>query len=400
MSVVFLLLCSGFMRFSRILAILFAANVLWGSVQLHGEPWDENAQTSPSLAQIDAEAAQRLGDSISTSEWLGPMAPIALSPFFGITCLSGMSIFGEGTFVANNEFISHNPVLKNAYVFWSFLFLTLVTSLPRLTKVSKPIAQILDQVETYSGIVTIIVIRWMATSQVEPATAEVLPVIQMGVLSFSADVFLVVAAAINIFVINLVKFFFEALIWLTPIPAIDAIFEFCNKAICLSLMAVYAWSPWLATALNLMMFVACAIVFRRIYRSVVYLRTLLTDPIWKRLRKSYGRFQGKAELVVFPQKAFGPFPAKSRLVISRSEEGWTLNRRDVLGIASGSIELIKSETQIQIDAGFMLNRLIVTGEEEGTLIFSRRYSGELDQVAEKLNFQTWQPDENISLAVG
>ena len=364
-----------------------ALSILLTSVQIDFDvPSDIKLPESP-LTTSDELKAQQLTGTISNAEWLGPMAPIALSPFFGITCLSGMSVFGEGTFLADNQFVSSNPVLKNQAVFWTFLILTVLTSLPRLTKVSKPVAQILDQVETYAGIITIIVIRLVASSNGESIVAADANVIQMGFVSIAGDLLLVVAAAINIFVINLVKFFFEALIWLTPIPAIDAIFEACNKTLCLALMAIYAWSPLVATVLNLILFTICALMFRRIYREVTYMRTMLTDPVWKLVNKAYGDFGEKEQLVVFPKNSFGPFPAKARLVVTRTKSGWRFVRKSFPLFPSKVLELAESDTEISVDGGFLLNKLVVSGETEGQLIFSRRFSGQLDTVAKQMGFQ-------------
>jgi hypothetical protein len=386
----------------RILAIFVAFSILLTSVQIDlNLPTNLQLPDSP-ITTGDELKAQQLTGSIATSEWLGPMAPIALSPFFGITCLSGMSVFGEsvmgeGSFLTQNQFVSSNPVLNQQAVFWIFLILTVVTSLPRLTKVSKPIAQVLDQVETYAGIITIIVIRMVASSGgAETATAFAEPeVIQMGFMSFTGDMLLVVAAAINIFVINLVKFFFEALIWLTPIPAVDAIFEACNKALCAAMMAIYAWSPLVATILNLILFTLCAIVFRRIYREVTYMRTMLADPVWKLINKAYGDFGSKKEMVVFPKGSFGPFPAKSKLLMTRTETGWKFIRKSLPLFPSKVLELSDADTTVDVEGGFLLNKLVVEGEPAGQLIFSRRYSGQLDTVANQMGFR---PPESESSA--
>ena len=77
--------------------------------------------TTVQLNDADVAKAQHLADTVTTYEWLGPLAPIAISPFFGITCLAGMSQLSAGTFLENNQFISSNPVLHNPYVFWIFL---------------------------------------------------------------------------------------------------------------------------------------------------------------------------------------------------------------------------------------------------------------------------------------
>ena len=383
----------------RLFAMFIALTVLLGSVQFDLNSTGFQASPQSPLPQTDELKAQQLSDQIATSEWLGPMAPIALSPFFGITCLSGMSVYGQGTFLADNQFVSSNPVLNNPAVFWTFLILTLLTSLPRLTKVSKPIAQVLDQVETYSGIITIIVIRIMASAGGEPSELADTQIIQMGFISLTGDMLLVVAAAINIFVINLVKFFFEALIWLTPIPAIDAIFEACNKIACATLMAIYAWSPLVATILNLILFTVCALMFRWVHRGAVYMRTMLTDPIWVLLNQGYGQFGDKKQLVVFPQKEFGPFPAKSKLIMERTQSGWRLIRRNFLFFPSNTVELTDSKAQIKLDAGFLVNKLVVSGDLDGKLIFSRRYSEQLDQVADQMGFQTSGEDFKSTPAI-
>ena len=90
--------------------------------------------TNP-LSSNDMAVAEGLGGSVSIAEWLGPLAPIAISPFFGITLLAGISQFGSES-LPFNQFISNNPILSNPATFWIFLGLTILTSLPRFTTVS------------------------------------------------------------------------------------------------------------------------------------------------------------------------------------------------------------------------------------------------------------------------
>ena len=112
------------------------------------------------LTSSDMRKANGLAGSVAASEWLGPLAPIAISPFFGVTMLAGLAQFG-GDWMPVNQFLSNNAVLQNPAVFWVFLVLTLLTSIPRFTKVSKPAAQAIDQLEAYAGIITIILLRVM-----------------------------------------------------------------------------------------------------------------------------------------------------------------------------------------------------------------------------------------------
>ena len=122
------------------------------------------------------------------------------------------------------------------------------------------------------------------------------------------------------------------------------------------------------------------------------MRTMLTDPVWKLVSKAYGEFGEKRELVVFPKNAFGPFPAKAKLVAIRCGSGWRFVRKGLPLFPSKVFELAESDTTIAVQAGFLLNKLVVSGETEGQLIFSRRYSGQLDSVAQEMGFQPPQQE--------
>ena len=126
----------------------------------------------------------------------------------------------------------------------------------------------------------------------------------LGVFSVTLDVLLAIAMVINILVINSVKFFFEFLVWLTPIPLLDAAFEVCNKSLCAMLMAVYAFNPAIATLLNLAILVAAALLLRWISRRVRFYRTMILDPIITRLWTAFGE-PSKPELIVFPKEDVG-----------------------------------------------------------------------------------------------
>ena len=327
----------------------------------------------------DQEKISQLTTSIQASEWLGPLAPIAISPFFGITILAGLSQFGAD-YTPMNSFISNNPVLQNPTVFWVFLTLTILTSLPRFTKVSKPAAQAIDQLEAYSGIVTIILIKVLATTTepVSPSDNTVM-VVEMGVLSFSADVLFSVAAIINIIVINTVKFFFEVMVWLIPFPFVDAALEIANKSLCAALMAIYAWSPLVAMILNLVIFAVCFVAFHWVNRRVRYFRSVLCDPIFALVNKPFG-VPSRKELVVFPQSGFGPFPAKSKLILQPTNEGWQLVRSRFF-LAPKTMKLPLNEFELEMHEGMILNSIRVTGNETNNLLFSKRFSKRLDELA-------------------
>lgn len=338
----------------------------------------------------DIVAANSWIETMNIADWLGPLAPVALSPFFGITCLSGLSLWGPA-WMTDNALLGAAGPLQNPTLFGVFLVLTALTSAPRLTKVSKPFAQAVDQLETYSVIVILLVIKFMAgVSTSDESDAVPVAMIQLGVLSVTADTLLAIAMVINVIVINSVKFFFEFLIWLTPIPLLDAVFEACNKTLCAALMAVYAFSPTIATIINLVVLIVAAIIFRWSSRRLRFYRTMLLDPILAKLFPSYAKPNlspsGKTGLLVFPRQSVGPLAAKSRWRLFIDEDARTL-----CGTGLWKVDPV----QLAMDGGLCVQRGWVMNSVVGRLdngsevefLFSRRFDGEFDELVRQGNFQ-------------
>lgn len=345
-----------------------------------------NLNESP-LRDADQAKIASLTTTLQASEWLGPLAPIAVSPFFGITILAGLSQFGDGFFNLNS-FISDNPVLSNPLVFYVFLVLTIVTSVPKFTKVSKPFAQLVDQLEAYAGIATIIIIKVVSSIDTGPAVPEV-AVVQMGALSFTTDLLFSIAAIVNILVINGIKCFFEVAAWLVPFPFVDAILEVTNKSLCAGLMSIYAWSPTVATIINLALFVVCLLAFRWTQRRLKFMRSMLIDPLLASLFPSWG--QPKHELTVFPKEPVGAFPARVRLLLTRVDAGWQLVQPRWF-LPPRVLSLPESQCTLQVKPGMLVNALTVkgatsnSGEPLGNVSFnfSRRHQRHLGKLSEQL----------------
>ena len=332
-------------------------------------------------------AVNSVVSSLNVADWLGPLAPVALSPFFGLACLSGLSIWGPQWMTDNALLVSIGP-LKNPWVFAVFALLTVVTSVPRLSKVSKPFAQAMDQLESYSVIVILVLIKVIGSFGGGADSLETGPpvaIVQMGVLSFSADALLTVAMVINLFVINSVKFFFEVLIWLTPIPAVDAMFELANKTVCAALMALYAFSPTLALAINLGLLVAALFVFRWVHRRLTFYRSIFTDLILSRIWPAYGRPKGTG-LVAFAKSAREPFESKTRWHLRPMGDGrWEATRRGLWGTGlwgTGALwgteqHLFTTVTAVRMRCGWVMHCLEIQVSDGPPYEFhvSRRFDG-------------------------
>ncbi len=349
-----------------------------------GQPVAGFEAADAAAAQVQAQA---MLEPIPIAEVLGPLAPVALSPFFGITCLSGTSILVSQGVLPENRFLKGNRALNNPVVFGSFLVLTILTSLPRLSKVSKPFAQLVDQLETYAAILMVLVVHWAARS----GGAESPELVQAGMFTASLETFLVVASVINIVVINAVKFFFELAILISPVPVIDALFEVMNKAVCIVLAAVYAFNPMVAFAVNILIFLVCLLVFGWARRKTGYYRGMTLEPLWAMLRKHELHLSADAlphrlredwpdaELVVevFPDERVGKIKSFARSFLVRSgDQEWLVHGKDR--------EALPAElSQAGIDEG-LLGHAIEWPEGNLRLVFSRRYSAALGRLGEML----------------
>ena len=356
---------------------------------LIGPAWGA-APTQSSFTADDVTLAQQFGAQLDLAEWLGPLAPVALSPFFGVTCLSGLALLGSDWgrdlgldwIDPDNPLLGEGSPLANGTLFAVFLGLTLLTSLPRLTKVSKPFAQGVDQLETWSVIVTLVAFK-LATGLGGDAD-EPVALYEAGLLSVPLDLALGAAAALNVFVINSVKFFFEVLVWLTPLPFLDAAFEAANKGVAAGLMAVYAWSPMAATVINLALFAVCLLVFRWMHRRQVYYRKLL----WGLVLGAVSKWKRPApiKITVFPRQEFGPFEDRARLRFRAVDSGWRLEQKRLFG--ERHVEALDRERYaIRLERGLIAHSLELRerdGEGRASLQFSRRHDAVLEELARGL----------------
>jgi hypothetical protein len=303
--------------------------------------------------------------------------------------------------VTDNAVLGARGPLQSELLFAVFLALTILTSLPRLTKVSKPFAQAVDRLETYAVIVILLVIKVGAS--MGTAGDEQVVLVQLGIVSFSLDTLLAIAMVINILVINSVKFFFEFMVWLTPVPLLDAVFEVCNKTLCAALMAVYAFSPTVATIINLSMLLCAAIVLRWISRRVRFYRSMILDPVIAQLWSGFGTPK-RPELIVFPTEDVGPFKAKSRLRLRPTAVpqgdlgkagGWLLEEAN-WWMPTKSHVLASNDTPL-VRCGWVTNSLSVNDSDgvQTLFSFSRRYNAEtLEQLVEQLGIRV--SDESMA----
>lgn len=281
-------------------------------------------QVSSDLQSASNETAQALGQELGISEWLGPLAPIALSPFFGLAALSGIATYGPEWMQHKSTLLQPGSSINSPALFWTMAALALLTSLLRMTKISKPIALAAEKLEAYSAIIILIVVRMtgaeLPTDGVtDQASAD--PIMAAaGLSAITMNLALSLFAAINVFVINIVKLFCEFLIWLVPVPTIDAIVEAANKTLCASLMGLYCFSPMLASVVNIVLLLACLTVFAWVYRRLKLYQELIVSPMLVWIAPKWFGQKGR-EFNAFVEESQGALVRYSRVKVTIESEG-------------------------------------------------------------------------------
>ncbi len=260
-------------------------------------------------------ASEKLAGQLGASEWLGPLAPVALSPFFGLATLSGIATYGPDWLQQRSALVGDSSPMNSPAMFWTMAALAIITSLPRLSKVSKPIALAAEKLETYSAVIILFVVRMLSNSAgVTVGGVEDQAMLSAGILSLPLDLLMSIVAALNVIVINAVKLFFEFLVWLIPVPFVDAIIEVANKSICAALMSLYCFSPSLAAGVDLVLLIACALVFGWIYRRLRFYREIIGGPLLAWLLPNWFAQRGH-EYVAFIAESSSGWPRCARVTI-------------------------------------------------------------------------------------
>lgn len=216
------------------------------------------------------------------------------------------------------------------------------------------------------------------------------------------------ACVINIIVINTVKYFFELLAFISPIPTLDAIFELCTKALAGFFALVYAFNPWLSFMMNIILFLICLAVFAWSRRRIKYLRAILLDPIWTAMVKKIfnkteynpdQRIKAKLNMRVpnikiliktFPAKKLKSYKCKKKqLIYLAVTDEKTYIIKPHFFKEPKIIEMETNSLTPKIETGLLTNSLAYTLPDQKPkykFLFSKVYNPQIEKI--KKQFQT------------
>jgi hypothetical protein len=220
-------------------------------------------------------------------------------------------------------------------------------------------------------------LRLLATSEVPGVQTDAPAIATAGLMTMPLDVLMFVFAALNIIVINAVKVFFEFLIWLTPIPFIDACFEATNKSICAALAALYCFSPFLASVINLVAFALCALVFLRVSRMLRYYRHVIAGPVLALLFPKWCAADPQV-LVGFLAEPWNGLPKLTRVeVVGHDEVGRALRVRGKT--LWRRAEFVIEDCDVATESGLIIQRLVIKADPDHLIAIYHRRLGDQER---------------------
>lgn len=226
------------------------------------------------LSQEDPNIAIEENSNLIQS--LGLLGGMAIAPFAALFVTSLVSVLGLG-----NEFIAENPVLGNWITVIISGILTFAPLLPKVMKSTAVIGQAIDWINDRAGAVVglIVLISPYFNQAIEP---EAVQAVSLGFFDVGSSPYLMITLAVAIpylIIVMTVRSFFSILIFLSPIPTLDAIFEIIKQGLSVGMVLLYLAWPEAALVMSGIIFIISFFLYRKAKRLLSYFRYMYLKPI-------------------------------------------------------------------------------------------------------------------------
>ena len=124
---------------------------------------------------------------------------------------------------------------------------------------------------------------------------------------------------------------------------------------------------------------------------------MISDPMWSMVSGPYGTVS-KSSLIVFANDRFQGFPAKSRLHLKSSKDGWELHGSSWLFFPR-VVALPKTNFELNFSEGMLVNTIRVNNTADGSqekLLFSRRFRGQAEALSREYGLAYAESAESMT----
>jgi hypothetical protein len=229
-------------------------------------------------------------------EVFGPLPAIASTPFLGLAVLTGTALLVDEPVFAKSELrliqqIRQNYLILQAkqyanwWLFGTFALLAGLTWLVNSGKLRGAFGKFVRIAEDVAvGLLYLMIGADTLMPKGLTASSSALhpSIVQASVFSDleSSTVILILAALISLATMMLTRLALDVLIWLSPVPFIDLIFETCKGIFSLAFLAIYfLLSPLVAAILGILFLVPCFILLPWAIRLLRFAYRIVLCPI-------------------------------------------------------------------------------------------------------------------------
>lgn len=237
-------------------------------------------------------------------EVFGPLPAIASTPFLGLAVLTGTALLIDQPLLTNSDLrllqqIRRNSLILQAkqyaswWLFGTFVILAGLTWLANSGKLRGTLGKFIRIAEDVAvGLLYLMVGADALTPNTQSASSpELYPTIALAsvVPAFeSSTAILILAALISLATMMLTRLALDVLIWLSPVPFIDLIFETCKIVFSLAFLAIYfLLSPLVAAVLGLLLLVPCFMLLPWAVRLLHFAYRIVLCPILAQLSPAF-----------------------------------------------------------------------------------------------------------------
>lgn len=253
-------------------------------------PAGRNEQISP------AERHLALGSDVGqrVEQTLGLSPALAASPFFGLALLTGAALVVDSPWARESgspvvQALRSNTLLVRArkysswWLFGALASLALLGFLLNTGKIQGLMGKPLRLVESVG---TLAIMAYLMAASGQGALAEVhVPAASVaGLLPPLGMASLITAGLILVFAaMMLVRMALDVLIWVSPIPFIDLLFEVIKHAFSAGFLVLFVVSPWMAALVAVLILMVSLFLFRWAARWLGFGVRVPLNPFLSRL---------------------------------------------------------------------------------------------------------------------
>lgn len=276
-------------------------------VVIMGSGCGVSSQHESNVATNSLNGQSQLVDQLNKRliEVFGPLPAIASTPFLGLAVLTGTALLVDDPMFADSRLPLVQQIRQNAlilqakqyaswWLFGTFAMLAGLTWLVNSGKLRGAFGKFVRIAEDVAvGLLYLMIGADVLTPSVQSASWSMLhpTMAQAGLLPAweSSTAMLILAAIISLAVMMLARLALDILIWLSPVPFIDMMFETAKVLFSLAFLAIYFFlSPFVAAMLGLLLLVPCFVLLPWAVRLLRFAYHIVLRPVLAQYSPTFG----------------------------------------------------------------------------------------------------------------